>query len=129
VCEATSLGGLFPLVRWASIQDVASPGATMRLNEGQTIREVPSGKVLQGQLTLSNGIGRTSTGQVSTQSREKKASLYTTGDCPCIPYVWIEAARLFHKALRVDPKLAIGLPRLEDASIGLAGHADRAGKP
>ncbi len=74
-------------------------------------------EVLQRPVTLRTGIGELRE-KVSTQSAEAQ-SLYDQGLAYLHSYVWIEAARSFHQALRVDPNLAMAYLGLTDAFIGL----------
>ena len=74
-------------------------------------------EVLQRPVTLRTGIGEFHE-KVSTQSAEAQ-SLYDQGLAYLHSYVWIEAARSFHQALRVDPNLAMAYLGLTDAFIGL----------
>ncbi|HYJ33570.1 MAG TPA: hypothetical protein VE326_10160 [Candidatus Binatia bacterium] len=77
--------------------------------------------ILERPVGLRSGIGN-SHEPVTTTSSEAQA-LYDQGLDYLESYVWVEAARSFHQALRLDPRLAmahIGLSRsftgLEDAS-------------
>jgi len=74
-------------------------------------------EVLQRPVTLRTGIGELHE-KVSTQSAEAQA-LYDQGLAYLHSYVWIEAARSFHQALRMDPNLAMAYLGLTDAFIGL----------
>jgi len=56
-------------------------------------------------VTIRTGIGELHE-KVSTQSAEAQ-SLYDQGLAYLHSYVWIEAARSFHQALRLDPNLAM----------------------
>jgi tetratricopeptide (TPR) repeat protein len=68
-------------------------------------------ELVERPLALRSGIG-VAHDVVSTDSREAQA-FYDQGLAYLHSYVWIEAARSFHQALRLDPKLAM-------AEIGLS---------
>lgn len=87
-------------------------------------------EVLERPLPLRTGIGRTHEA-VTTASAEAQA-FHDQGLAYLHSYVWIEAGRSFHHALRLDPKLAlswIGLSRvysgLDDPAAARAAY-DRA---
>jgi tetratricopeptide (TPR) repeat protein len=70
---------------------------------------------LEKPTTLKEGIGKV-TQKVSTKSRDAQA-FYDQGLAYLHSYVWTEAARSFHQALRSDPDCAMawmGLARAED---------------
>src|SRR5437899_9829472 len=76
-------------------------------------------------LQLRHGVG-TVNEPVSTSSRDAQA-FYNQGVAYLHSYVWLEASRSFHQALRLDPDIAmayVGLSRvstgLEDAPAALA---------
>jgi len=74
-------------------------------------------EILQRPVTLRTGIGELHE-KVSTRSPEAQ-SFYDQGLAYVHSYVWIEAARSFHQALRLDPNLAMAYLGLTDAFIGL----------
>jgi tetratricopeptide (TPR) repeat protein len=74
-------------------------------------------EILQRPVTLRTGIGQLHE-KVSTQSAEAQ-SFYDQGLDYLHSYVWIEAARSFHQALRADPKLGMAYLGLTDTFIGL----------
>ncbi len=74
-------------------------------------------KILERPVTLRTGIGAMHQ-KVSTSSTEAQA-FYDQGLAYLHSYVWIEAARSFHQALRSDPNLAMAYLGLADASVGL----------
>src|SRR5437762_3428751 len=74
-------------------------------------------EILQRPVTLRTGIGELHE-KVSTHSPEAQ-SFYDQGLAYVHSYVWIEAARSFHQALRLDPDLAMAYLGLTDAFIGL----------
>ncbi len=55
---------------------------------------------------------------VTTSSKEAQA-FYDQGMALVMSYEWIDAARSFHQALRLDPKLALAWLGLSDAYYGL----------
>src|SRR6266550_4451028 len=80
----------------------------MHMNVGWVPREI-----LERPVTLREGIG-TVHEAVTTSSKEAQA-FYDQGLAYLHSYVWIEAARSFNQALRIDPKLMmayIGLSRV-----------------
>ncbi|PYX56239.1 MAG: hypothetical protein DMG76_15450 [Acidobacteria bacterium] len=74
-------------------------------------------EILQRPVALRTGIGELHE-KVSTHSPEAQ-SFYDQGLAYLHSYVWIEAARSFHQALRLDPNLAMAYLGLTDAFIGL----------
>jgi tetratricopeptide (TPR) repeat protein len=74
-------------------------------------------EVLERPLPLRQGIGRLHE-QVTTTSPEAQA-YYDQGLAYLHSYVWIEAARSFHQALRLDPSVAMAYVGLSDAYVGL----------
>jgi tetratricopeptide (TPR) repeat protein len=75
-------------------------------------------EILERPTPLRQGIG-TLHDPVTTSSPEAQ-SFYDQGFAYLHSFVWIEAARSFHQALRLDPKLAMAYVGLSDAYIGLA---------
>jgi tetratricopeptide (TPR) repeat protein len=78
-------------------------------------------EILDRPVPLRQGIG-TLHDQVTSSSPEAQA-FYDQGLAYLHSFVWIEAARSFHQALRLDPKLAMAYVGLSDAYIGLADPA------
>ncbi len=74
-------------------------------------------ELLERPVPLRQGIGKIHE-QVTTSSPEAQA-YYDQGLAYLNSYVWIEAARSFHQALRLDPSLAMAYLGLSDAYIGL----------
>ena len=74
-------------------------------------------EILSRPVSLRSGIGVMHQ-KVSTSSSEAQA-FYDQGLAYLHSYVWIEAARSFHQALRSDPNLAMAYVGLADAYIGL----------
>lgn len=79
-------------------------------------------KILERSLPLRDGIGKAHE-DVTTASKDAQA-YYDQGLAYLHSYVWIEAARSFHQALRMDAKLAMAQLGL---SYALAELADSAG--
>src|SRR5687768_15203107 len=75
------------------------------------------GELLQRPIELRKGIGRVHD-EVTTSSTEAQ-QFYDQGLAYLHSYVWIEAARSFHQALRLDQKLAMAYVGLSRASSGL----------
>jgi tetratricopeptide (TPR) repeat protein len=78
-------------------------------------------EILERPVTLRQGVGALHD-PVTTSSPEAQ-SFYDQGFAYLHSFVWIEAARSFHQALRLDPKLAMAYVGLSDAYIGLADPA------
>lgn len=74
-------------------------------------------EILERPVALRTGIG-TLHEKVTTPSQEAQA-FYDQGLAYVHSYVWIEAIRSFHQALRLDPNMAMGFLGLTDAYIGL----------
>ena len=74
-------------------------------------------EVLERPLPLRQGIGKLHE-EVTTTSPEAQ-SYYDQGLTYLHSYVWIEAARSFHQALRLDSSLAMAYVGLSDAYVGL----------
>ncbi|HEY6944221.1 MAG TPA: tetratricopeptide repeat protein [Candidatus Acidoferrum sp.] len=74
-------------------------------------------EILERPVALRTGIG-TLHEKVTTSSQEAQA-FYDQGLAYVHSYVWIEAIRSFHQALRLDPNLAMAFLGLTDAYIGL----------
>jgi tetratricopeptide (TPR) repeat protein len=81
-------------------------------------------EVIERPLTIRTGIGKVQH-PTSTKSPEAQA-FYEQGLAYLHSYVWIEAARSFNQALRLDPKLALAWVGLSRAFSGL-GDAVAAG--
>lgn len=82
---------------------------------------VPS-ELLQRPLPLRQGIGKVHE-DVSASSPQAQA-FYDQGLAYLHSFVWIEAARSFHQALRLDPSLAMAQLGLSDAYVGLQEPAE-----
>ena len=78
-------------------------------------------EILERPVALRAGIG-TLHQKVATTSPEAQA-FYDQGLSYVHSYVWIEAARSFHQALRLDPNLAMAYLGLTDAYIGMQDPA------
>ncbi|OLB28608.1 MAG: hypothetical protein DMG41_11705 [Acidobacteria bacterium] len=74
-------------------------------------------EILERPVALRSGIG-TLHEKVTTSSQEAQA-FYDQGLAYVHSYVWIEAIRSFHQALRLDPNMAMAFLGLTDAYIGL----------
>jgi tetratricopeptide (TPR) repeat protein len=84
---------------------------------GTMIGWVPS-ELLQRPVALTPGIGKVHE-QVTTKSPDAQA-FYDQGLAYLHSFVWIEAARSFHQALRLDPSMAMAYLGLSDAYLGLS---------
>src|SRR6266404_1848054 len=85
-------------------------------HEGHAGGPVPR-EILDRPVPLRQGIGSVHEA-VSTSSPEAQA-FYDQGLAYEHSFVWIEAARSFHQALRLDPNLAMAYLGLADTYIGL----------
>jgi tetratricopeptide (TPR) repeat protein len=74
-------------------------------------------EILERSVPLRQGIGKVHE-EVTTTSREAQA-FYDQGLAYLHSFVWIEAARSFNQALRLDPSMAMAFLGLSDAYIGL----------
>jgi tetratricopeptide (TPR) repeat protein len=74
-------------------------------------------EILERPVALRTGIG-TLHQKVTTTSQEAQA-FYDQGLAYVHSYVWIEAIRSFHQALRLEPNLAMAYLGLTDAYIGM----------
>ncbi|HEV2385896.1 MAG TPA: tetratricopeptide repeat protein [Candidatus Acidoferrales bacterium] len=74
-------------------------------------------EILERPVPLRQGIGSAEE-KVTTSSPQAQA-FYNQGVAYLNSFVWIEAARSFHQALRLDPGLAMAYLGLSDAYIGL----------
>jgi protein-disulfide isomerase/Flp pilus assembly protein TadD len=83
----------------------------------QTIHWVPR-EVLERPVPLRQGIGNDHE-KVTTSSPQAQA-FYDQGLAYLHSYVWVEAARSFHQALRLDPMLAMAYVGLCDTYVALA---------
>jgi len=83
---------------------------------GETIGWIPR-EILQRTLSLRKDIGNLHE-KTSTASKEAQA-FYDQGLNYASSYVWIEAARSFHQAVRLDPNLAMAYVRLSDVFVAL----------
>jgi len=87
-------------------------GQQIQLPAGvEQIPRISSKEVMERSAKLDRGVGRLPQ-KVSTNSAEAQA-FYDQGLAYLHSYVWVEAARSFHEALRRDPELAM-------AELGLA---------
>src|SRR5258707_14074730 len=85
-------------------------------HEGHAGGPVPR-EILERPMPLRQGIGNVHEA-VSTSSTEAQA-FYDQGLAYEHSFVWIEAARSFHQALRLDPNLAMAYLGLADTYIGM----------
>ena len=77
--------------------------------------------VLERAVPLRQGIGPVHD-PVTTSSPEAQ-SFYDQGLAYLQSFEWIEAARSFHQALRIDPQIAMAYVGLSDAYLGLADQS------
>ena len=79
-------------------------------------------EIVERPVTLRSGIG-VAHDRVATSSKEAQA-LYDQGLAYLHSYVWIEAARSFNAALKIDPKLAMAHVGLSIAYVELSRPAE-----
>ena len=109
------------LIRCCTILLVAAIGGTLACAQeaehaAHAAGPVPR-EILDRPVALRTGIG-TVHEKVSTTSAEAQ-SFYDQGLAYLHSFVWIEAIRSFHQALRADPDLAMAYLGLADAYVGL----------
>ena len=102
-----------------------SPAA--RESSGQVNHEGHQGggpvprEILERPVPLRQGIG--SVHEAVTTTSPEAQSFYDQGLAYAHSFMWIEAARSFHQALRIDPNLAMAYLGLTDTYIGLQDAA------
>lgn len=96
---------------------LAGSAAVRAQHEGHEAGETVPREILERTVTLRQGIGAVHE-KVITSSPEAQA-FYDQGVVYLHSFVWIEAARSFYQALRLDPALAMAHLGLSDAYIGL----------
>jgi tetratricopeptide (TPR) repeat protein len=74
-------------------------------------------ELIERPIAIMSGVG-TIHDPVTTMSKDAQA-FYDQGMALVMSYEWIDAARSFHQALRLDPKLAMAWLGLSDAYFGL----------
>ena len=91
---------------WALVVMLAALTVCVAAQQSHAIHRVPSvpDELLNRPTPLRTGIGTAHDG-VATKSKEAQA-FYDQGLAYLHSYVWIEAARSFNQALRIDPALA-----------------------
>ena len=95
---------------------MAVPVWPMGHEEATGPERVPAA-ILELPITIHAGTGTTH--QKITTSSTRAQAFYDQGLSYLHSYVWIDAARSFHQALRLDPHLAMAFLGLADAYIGL----------
>jgi len=107
----------------AMVASVSCSFAAARLYGGQVSHEGHQGggpvprEILERPVGLRQGIG--SVHEAVTTSSSEAQSFYDQGLAYAHSFMWIEAARSFHQALRLDPNLAMAFLGLTDTYIGL----------
>ena len=106
-------------VLWAiGLFSLASvPAQAQHAHEADGASGLVPHEILERPVPLRQGIGKVHE-EVTTSSREAQA-FYDQGLAYLHSFVWIEAARSFYQALRLDPSLAMASLGLSDAYIGL----------
>jgi tetratricopeptide (TPR) repeat protein len=119
VNQARAMRKILPLALCSVLVWGSVPRAVAQ-HEGHEPKEaigwVPR-ELLERPLPLRQGIGKLHE-EVTTSSPEAQA-YYDQGLAYLHSYVWIEAARSFHQALRLDSSLAMAYVGLSDAFVGL----------
>src|SRR5437870_6732877 len=82
----------------------------------ESVGRVPR-EILERPVPLRQGIGKVH--EEVTTSSPKAQAFYDQGLAYLHSFVWIEAARSFHQALRFEPSLAMAYLGLSDVDIGL----------
>jgi tetratricopeptide (TPR) repeat protein len=95
----------------------STPAAPQAGHEGHQGGGPVPREILERPVALREGIG-TLHEKVTTASQEAQG-FYDQGLAYVHSYVWIEAIRSFHQALRSDPNMAMAFLGLTDAYIGL----------
>jgi tetratricopeptide (TPR) repeat protein len=101
--------------------DAWRPGPAGAQHGAHRLPPIPV-EILERPVTLRTGIGRVHH-DTSTRSNDAQA-LYDQGLSYLHSYVWIEAARSFNAALRLDPKLALAHAGLSVAYVELSRPAE-----
>ena len=98
---------------------LAAPQIAFAQHEGHgaTMAGWVPAEILNRPVPLRKGIG--SIHDPVTTSSPQAQSFYDQGLAYLHSYVWIEAARSFHQALRLDPSCAMAYIGLSDAYVGL----------
>lgn len=104
-----------------SLLFAGAAGAQEAAPEGHSHAGWVPEEILKRPAPLREGVGKLHD-VVTTGSKEAQA-YYDQGMAYLISYVWIEAARSFHQALRLDPNLAMAYIGLSDAYLGLQDSA------
>jgi tetratricopeptide (TPR) repeat protein len=117
-----SIGHYFLIVSMLLLPvSLASPlSAQHQEHDANMVGWVPR-EILERPVPLRQGVGPLH--DAVTTSSPAAQSFYDQGFAYLHSFVWIEAARSFHQALRFDPKLAMAYVGLSDAYIGLADPA------
>jgi tetratricopeptide (TPR) repeat protein len=109
------------LVRMLCLAAFASPAlAQHQGHDGAAVGWVPR-EILERPVALRQGAGAVD--EKVTTSSPQAQSFYDQGLAYLHSFVWIEAARSFNQALRLDPKLAMAHMGLSDAFMGLSDAA------
>src|SRR5260370_16497193 len=98
-----------------------APPAQQASHDGPSHTGPVAVEILQRPVTRRTGIGELHE-KVSTHSLEAQ-SFYDQGLAYVHSFVWIEAARSFQRAMRLDPRLGMAYLGLTDAFIGLHDDA------
>ena len=99
----------------------AASSALSRQHEGHGPQETVPRDILTRPVTIRQGIGAAH--QAVTALSPEAQAFYDQGLAYLNSFVWIEAARSFNQALRLDPGLAMAHLGLSDAYIGLQDAA------
>lgn len=96
---------------------LAGSSVALAQHEGHEAGEIVPREILERPVTIRQGVGSFHE-KVTTSSPEAQA-FYDQGLAYLNSFLWIEAARSFNQALRLDPNVAMAHLGLSDAYIGL----------
>jgi tetratricopeptide (TPR) repeat protein len=104
---------LAAMLSFAEVRAAGTPEEDHAAHQGGPVPR----EILDRPVPLRQGIGTMH--QAVTTSSPQAQAFYDQGIAYLHSYVWIEAARSFHQALRQDPKLVMAYLGLTDTYIGL----------
>ena len=108
-----------PALAGSDLTDAGAPSISGCHSEPTPIGWVPR-ELIEREIGERSGIGVVTDKVTTTSARAQK--FYDQGLAYLHSYVWVEAARSFHQALRHDSKLAMALVGLSRASSGLSDN-------
>src|SRR5260370_12206932 len=116
------VNGVAPRIAWfalgALLLSLAAPAwAYQAADQGTAMIGWVPREILERPVPLRQGIGQVH--EAVTTSSPQAQAFYDQGLAYLNSFVWIEAARSFHQALRLDPSLGMAQLGLSDAYVGL----------